>query len=105
MKFPRSLRIAESAPQRVNILLALPFILFMAAFSVHIFAVDPMLVSKFEKQLSDPSLKALMVYVTTSILQKYLSSSSNCSTFFGAMFAHPLSKIEKKYFFVFIIIA
>lgn len=66
MKFLLSLRIVVSAPQRVDI----PFLMLFnlkAAFPFHIFAVDPMLVSKFEKQLSDPTLSSLLVYVTISI--------------------------------------
>lgn len=56
-----------------------------------------MLVSKFEKQLSDPTLKSLLVYVPE--LKSVLSAhqcSQYCSIFFAAIFAHPASKIEKK---------
>jgi hypothetical protein len=57
-----------------------------------------MLVSKFEKQLSDQTLKSLLVYVAM-LTRPFLvrpSLSSNGRIFFAAIFAHPASKIEKK---------
>jgi hypothetical protein len=61
------------------------------------FAVDPMLVSKFENKFSDHSLRTPLTYVFQTVSHRILQVSPNSRIFLAAMIAHPSLKIEKKY--------